>query len=31
MPRLKDEIKEIDPTAFISTMHASKDSPRPGI
>lgn len=31
MPRLKDEIKEIDPSAFISTMHASKDSPRPGI
>ena len=31
MPRLKDEIKEIDPNAFISTMHASKDSPRPGI
>lgn len=31
MPRLKDEIKIIDPNAFISTMHASKDSPRPGI
>lgn len=31
MPRLKDEIKEIDPNAFISTMHASKDTPRPGI
>lgn len=31
MPRLKDEIKDIDPNAFISTMHASKDSPRPGI
>ena len=31
MPRLKDEIKDIDPHAFISTMHASKDSPRPGI
>ncbi|WP_455638348.1 YitT family protein [Parabacteroides sp.] len=31
MPRLKDEVKEIDPNAFISTMHASKDSPRPGI
>lgn len=31
MPRLKDEVKEIDPHAFVSTMHASKDSPRPGI
>lgn len=31
MPRLKDEIKDIDSNAFISTMHASKDSPRPGI
>lgn len=31
MPVLKNEIKEIDPHAFISTMHASKDSPRPGI
>lgn len=31
MPQLKNEIKEIDPNAFISTMHASKDSPRPGI
>ncbi|MEY8488952.1 YitT family protein [uncultured Parabacteroides sp.] len=31
LPRLKDEVKEIDPNAFISTMHASKDSPRPGI
>ena len=31
LPRLKDEVKEIDPHAFISTMHASKDSPRPGI
>ncbi|WP_293666945.1 YitT family protein [uncultured Parabacteroides sp.] len=31
LPRLKDEVKEIDPSAFISTMHASKDSPRPGI
>lgn len=29
--RLKDEIKEIDPQAFVSTMHASKDAPRPGI
>lgn len=29
--RLKDEVKEIDPQAFVSTMHASKDSPRPGI
>ncbi|MDR1402377.1 MAG: YitT family protein [Tannerellaceae bacterium] len=31
LPRLKNEIKEIDPTAFVSTMHASKDSPPPGI
>lgn len=31
LPRLKDEVKEIDPMAFISTMHASKDSPLPGI
>ena len=31
LPRLKDEVKEIDPNAFISTMHASKDSPRPGM
>lgn len=31
MPRLKDEVKEIDPHAFVSTMHASKDSPRPSI
>lgn len=30
LPRLKNEIKEIDPHAFISTMHASKDSPPPG-
>ncbi|MBR5298556.1 MAG: YitT family protein [Parabacteroides sp.] len=29
--RLKDEIKEIDPNAFVSTMHASKDAPRPGV
>jgi len=31
LPRIKDEVKEIDPNAFISTMHASKDSPPPGI
>jgi len=31
LPRLKNEIKEIDSTAFVSTMHASKDSPPPGI
>lgn len=31
MPALKNEVKEIDPHAFVSTMHASKDSPRPGI
>ena len=24
MPRLKDEVKEIDPNAFVSTMHASR-------
>lgn len=30
MPRLKEEVKQIDPKAFISTMHASKDSPPPG-
>lgn len=31
LPKLKDEIREVDPHAFISSMHASKDSPRPGI
>lgn len=31
LPRLKDEVKKVDPAAFVSTMHASKDSPRPGI
>jgi uncharacterized membrane-anchored protein YitT (DUF2179 family) len=31
LPRIKNEIKSIDPNAFVSTMHASKDSPRPGI
>ncbi|MDR1203138.1 MAG: YitT family protein [Tannerellaceae bacterium] len=31
LPRLKNEIKEIDSNAFVSTMHASKDSPPPGI
>ncbi|MDR1161589.1 MAG: YitT family protein [Tannerellaceae bacterium] len=31
LPRLKNEIKAIDPNAFVSTMHASKDSPPPGI
>ncbi|MDR0536893.1 MAG: YitT family protein [Tannerellaceae bacterium] len=31
LPRLKNGVKEIDPVAFISTMHASKDAPRPGI
>jgi uncharacterized membrane-anchored protein YitT (DUF2179 family) len=30
LPRLKNEIKEVDPDAFVSTMHASKDSPLPG-
>ncbi|MCC8143386.1 MAG: hypothetical protein LIO97_05475 [Tannerellaceae bacterium] len=28
---MKEEIKTVDPAAFISTMHASKDSLRPGI
>lgn len=31
LPKLKDEIKAVDPHAFVSSMHASKDSPRPGI
>ena len=31
LPRIKDGVKDIDPNAFISTMHASKDSPPPGI
>jgi len=31
LPRIKNEVKDIDPNAFVSTMHASKDSPRPGI
>jgi uncharacterized membrane-anchored protein YitT (DUF2179 family) len=31
LPRLKNEIKAIDSMAFVSTMHASKDSPPPGI
>lgn len=31
LPRIKNGVKAIDPDAFISTMHASKDSPRPGI
>lgn len=31
MPRLKNEVAKIDPHAFVSTMHASKDSPQPGI
>ncbi|MDR2497501.1 MAG: YitT family protein [Tannerellaceae bacterium] len=31
LPRLKDEVKAIDPNAFLSTMHASKDTPLPGI
>lgn len=30
LPRLKNEVKEIDPNAFVSTMHASKDAPPPG-
>ncbi|MCC8145561.1 MAG: YitT family protein [Bacteroidales bacterium] len=29
--KLKDDVKEVDPKAFISTMHASQDNPRPGI
>ena len=31
LPRIKDEVKKIDPHAFVSTMHASKGSPPPGI
>jgi uncharacterized membrane-anchored protein YitT (DUF2179 family) len=31
LPRIKNEVKCIDPNAFVSTMHASKDSPPPGI
>lgn len=31
LPRIKNELKEVDPNAFISTMHASKDSAPPGI
>lgn len=27
--KLKDEVKEIDPNAFLSTMHASKEAPAP--
>jgi len=27
LTHIKDEVKEIDPNAFISTMHASKDTP----
>ena len=30
IPRLKDEVKAIDENAFLSTMHASKDSPATG-
>ncbi len=30
MPKLKDEVKKIDPNAFVSTMHASRDSAPPG-
>ncbi|MDH6305555.1 uncharacterized membrane-anchored protein YitT (DUF2179 family) [Parabacteroides sp. PF5-5] len=31
LPQLKNEISKIDSKAFVSTMHASKDSPPPGI
>lgn len=31
LPRIKNEVKEIDPNAFVSTMHASKDAAPPGI
>ena len=31
LPRIKNEVKNIDPNAFVSTMHASKDSAPPGI
>lgn len=30
IPRLKNEVKAIDENAFLSTMHASKDSPATG-
>lgn len=29
--KLKDEVKEADPNAFISTMNASQDTPRPSL
>lgn len=29
--RLKDEVKEADPEAFVSTMHASRDAPTPNL
>ncbi|MDR1500704.1 MAG: YitT family protein [Tannerellaceae bacterium] len=29
LPRIKNEVKQIDPEAFVSTMHASKDAPPP--
>ncbi|MDR1357212.1 MAG: YitT family protein [Tannerellaceae bacterium] len=29
LPRIKNEVKLIDPDAFVSTMHASKDTPPP--
>lgn len=31
LPTLKDEIKSLDPAAFISTMHASRDEPTPNL
>jgi uncharacterized membrane-anchored protein YitT (DUF2179 family) len=31
LPRIKNDIKAVDPAAFVSTMHASKDAPPPGI
>lgn len=31
MPHLSKEIKKIDPDSFVSIMHASKDSTRPGV
>lgn len=31
LPTLKDEVKAVDPAAFISTMHASRDEPTPNL
>lgn len=31
LPRLKDEVKGVDPEAFVSSMHASRDEPTPNL